>query len=55
MNREIWITGIGRGPSLGEGRAAHWAALNGGAEAVVDTRTSAPYPVHPLPALNLDA
>ncbi|MDB5384316.1 MAG: beta-ketoacyl-ACP synthase [Rhodospirillales bacterium] len=55
MNREIWITGIGLVTSFGEGRAAHWAALNGGAEAVVDTQTFAPYPVHPLPALNLDA
>ncbi|MES2712263.1 MAG: beta-ketoacyl-ACP synthase [Pseudomonadota bacterium] len=55
MNREIWITGIGLVTSLGEGRAAHWAALNGGAVPVVDTDTFAPYAVHPLPALNLDA
>ncbi|MBR0654384.1 beta-ketoacyl-ACP synthase [Plastoroseomonas arctica] len=55
MNREIWITGIGLVTSLGEGRAAHWQALNAGATPVVDTETFAPYPVHPLPVLNLDA
>ena len=55
MNREIWITGIGLVTCLGEGRAAHWAALNGPAVPVVDTDSFAPFPVHPLPALNLDA
>ncbi len=55
MNREIWITGIGLVTSLGEGRAAHWAALGGPAAPVLDTDSFAPFPVHPLPALNLDA
>jgi len=55
MSREIWITGIGLVTSLGEGRAAHWAALNAGAAPVFDTESFAPYPLHPLPPLNLDA
>jgi 3-oxoacyl-[acyl-carrier-protein] synthase II len=50
---EAWITGIGLVSSLGEGLDAHWAALNGG-QVNVDTKTFAPYIVHPLAPLNYD-
>ncbi|TDH64637.1 beta-ketoacyl-ACP synthase [Dankookia rubra] len=53
MTETIWITGIGLVSSLGEGTEVHQAAL-GGAAPVVDADTFAPYPVHPLPALDLD-
>jgi 3-oxoacyl-[acyl-carrier-protein] synthase II len=54
-NREVWITGIGLVSSLGEGAEAHWAALNASdAKPVVDETSFAPFPVHPLPALDLD-
>jgi 3-oxoacyl-[acyl-carrier-protein] synthase II len=50
------ITGIGLVSCLGEGTEAHWAALNrdGGFRPVVDTTTFAPWPVHPMTALELD-
>ena len=55
MARDVWITGIGLVSSLGEGPDAHWEALTApGAKPVLDETTFAPYPVHPLPALNLD-
>jgi 3-oxoacyl-[acyl-carrier-protein] synthase II len=53
--RDVVITGIGLVSSLGEGPEAHWEALNNGAKPVVDAASFAPFPVHPLPALSLDA
>ncbi|MCA3278252.1 MAG: beta-ketoacyl-ACP synthase [Roseomonas sp.] len=53
--RDVVITGIGLVSSLGEGPEAHWAALHGGAQPVVDAASFAPFPVHPLPAISLDA
>ena len=53
--RDVVITGIGLVSSLGEGPDAHWAALTKGAKPVVDSASFAPFPVHPLPALSLDA
>ncbi len=51
---EVWITGIGLISSLGEGHAAHWARLGGAERAapVVDEASFAPYPVHPLAAVD---
>lgn len=55
MAKDVWITGIGLVSSLGEGADAHWAALTTpGTKPVVDEATFAPFPVHPLPALELD-
>jgi 3-oxoacyl-[acyl-carrier-protein] synthase II len=50
------ITGVGLISCLGEGVEAHWAALNrdGGFSPVVDAATYAPWPVHPMTALELD-
>jgi 3-oxoacyl-[acyl-carrier-protein] synthase II len=53
--RDVVITGIGLVSSLGEGPEAHWEALTKGAKPVVDATSFAPFPVHPLPALSLDA
>ncbi|RAI58622.1 beta-ketoacyl-ACP synthase [Roseicella frigidaeris] len=53
MTESIWITGIGLVSSLGEGPEIHRAALAGRAP-VVDDTSFAPYPIHPLPALELD-
>ncbi|MGH7212883.1 MAG: beta-ketoacyl-ACP synthase [Acetobacteraceae bacterium] len=54
--RDAVITGIGLVSSLGEGPDAHWAALTapGGARPVLDAERFAPFPVHPLVALDLD-
>lgn len=52
--RDVWITGIGLVSSLGEGLDAHWAALEGGAEPVLDQSGFAPYVVHPLAKINFD-
>ena len=55
MAKDVWITGIGLVSSLGEGPDAHWAALTDTAtKPVVDEAAFAPFPVHPLPALELD-
>ena len=53
--RDVVITGIGLVSSLGEGPEAHWEALTKGAKPVVDAASFAPFPVHPLPTLSLDA
>jgi len=53
--RDVVITGIGLVSSLGEGPEAHWAALHDGAKPVVDSASFAPFLVHPLPPLSLDA
>jgi len=53
MVRDVVITGIGLASSLGEGLSAHVDAL-GAAAPVVDTRSFAPYPLHPLKPLELD-
>ena len=61
--QEVWITGIGLVSSLGEGAAPHRAAtVAAPAEPdasppprpVLDEAGFAPFPVHPLPALDLD-
>lgn len=54
--QDVVITGIGLVSSLGEGPDAHWSVLSQpGAAPVVDEAAFAPYPVHPLPAISLDA
>jgi 3-oxoacyl-[acyl-carrier-protein] synthase II len=52
--QEVWITGIGLVTSLAEGAEANRAALMAGAAPVVDETGFAPFPVHPLVALELD-
>ena len=54
MTEDVWITGIGIVSSLGEGPAAHAGVLSGEARPVVDSATFAPFPIHPMPALELD-
>ncbi|MDB5372346.1 MAG: 3-oxoacyl-[acyl-carrier-protein] synthase, partial [Belnapia sp.] len=56
MTEPVWITGVGLVSCLGEGPAPHLAALAAPPAApVVDAATFAPFPIHPLPALNLDS
>lgn len=52
---EAWITGIGLVSSLGEGTEAHWQRLGPHTvpAAVVDEVRYAPYPVHPLVAIDV--
>jgi 3-oxoacyl-[acyl-carrier-protein] synthase II len=51
----VWITGIGLVSCLGEGVEPHLAALQApGARPVVDEESFAPFPVHPMPALDFD-
>ncbi|HZH50750.1 MAG TPA: beta-ketoacyl-ACP synthase [Microvirga sp.] len=52
--RDVVVTGIGLVSSAGEGVEPHLAALSGGAEPRVDQDTFAPYPVHPVVALDWD-
>src|SRR3981081_2945078 len=52
--KEVWITGIGIGSSLGEGLDAHWDALNA-RRINVDEKRFAPYIVHPLAPVSFDA
>jgi 3-oxoacyl-[acyl-carrier-protein] synthase II len=54
--RDALITGIGLVSCLGEGDAAHWAALDapGGFQPVVDTVRCAPWMAHPIAPLELD-
>ena len=56
MQRDVWITGRGLISALGEGGAAHWAALQDPARwrAAVDEKSFAPFPIHPIAALDLD-
>jgi 3-oxoacyl-[acyl-carrier-protein] synthase II len=51
---EVWITGIGLASSLGVGLDANWEALQAG-RINADEKTFAPYVVHPLAQINLDA
>ena len=55
MTREVWITGSGLISALGEGREAHWAALNDPAawHARMDSQKLAPYTIHPMVSLEL--
>lgn len=55
-DREAVITGIGLVSSLGEGLDGHWTALTapGGFRPVVDAERFAPFPVHPIAALDFD-
>src|SRR5664279_258261 len=50
---EVWITGIGRATSLGEGLDANWDALQA-RRINVDEKTFAPYIVHPWAPVNFD-
>src|SRR6201995_998268 len=50
---EVWITGIGLAPSLGEGLDATWDALNQ-RRVTVDEKKFAPYVVHPWAPVNFD-
>ena len=52
--REAWITGVGIVSCLGEGPQAHWQKLME-AHPSADTKTFAPFIVHPLAAINFDA
>ncbi|AZO79914.1 MULTISPECIES: beta-ketoacyl-ACP synthase [unclassified Bosea (in: a-proteobacteria)] len=54
MHRDVVITGIGLASSLGEGIEAHAQALATSAAPVVDIKSFAPYPLHPLKPLELD-
>ena len=52
---EVWITGVGLVSSLGEGAAPHLAALERPVpQPVLDEEAFAPFPIHPLPPLDLD-
>ncbi|HYZ33990.1 MAG TPA: beta-ketoacyl-ACP synthase, partial [Crenalkalicoccus sp.] len=51
----VWITGLGLVSSLGEGAAPHAAALaDPTARPVLDEASFAPFPIHPMPLLDLD-
>lgn len=54
MKHGVVITGIGLASSLGEGIDTHADALAAMSAPVVDATSFAPYPVHPLKALELD-
>jgi len=53
--REVWITGVGLLTCLGNGLDATWDSLVRGDLASHDDKTFAPYFVHPLGPINLDA
>jgi 3-oxoacyl-[acyl-carrier-protein] synthase II len=53
MNAEVVITGIGLLSGLGQGGQAHWTKLSTrGVGPIVDRSRFAPYPVHPLGAVD---
>ena len=52
--REVVVTGIGLVSCAGEGVDAHLAALAAGAPPPTDAETFAPFPVHPIAALDYD-
>lgn len=52
--RPVLITGIGLISSLGEGPQVHVEAVRTGRAPIVDTQGFAPYPVHPLGAIEYD-
>ena len=54
---EVWVTGIGLVSSLGEGPDTHWKQLRPGKTPVpsVDSVSQAPYPVHPIVEIDIDA
>jgi len=54
MTREVVITGIGLLSSLGEGVGPHIEAADGVRAPVIDMASFAPYPVHPLGAVEYD-
>src|SRR5262245_3488949 len=51
--REAWITGMGIVSCLGEGRDAHWQALQEG-RTRTDAQRFAPYMVHPIAPIDFD-
>lgn len=53
---EVWVTGIGLVSSLGEGPDTHWTQLaaDGVPGVSVDSECQAPYPVHPMVAIDID-
>lgn len=51
---DVVVTGVGLVTSLGEGGEAVRDALVGGAKPVLDTTQTAPFPIHPLVALDYD-
>lgn len=54
MARDVVITGIGLASSHGEGIETHAHVLATGAAPIIDEASFAPYPIHPLKALELD-
>jgi 3-oxoacyl-[acyl-carrier-protein] synthase II len=56
VQREVWITGRGLISALGEGSEAHWSSLQAAEHwrAAADEKSFAPFPVHPIGALDLD-
>ncbi|NNM73121.1 beta-ketoacyl-ACP synthase [Enterovirga aerilata] len=54
MTRPVVVTGIGLVSSLGEGIETHLAALAGPPRPRIDAERFAPYPVHPMPAIEWD-
>lgn len=53
QGRQVWITGIGLLSSLGEGQSVHMSKLCDAAAAPrIDDDRFAPYPVHPLAAVD---
>lgn len=54
MTRPVLVTGLGLVSCVGEGIAAHLAALDSDAAPRTDTETFAPYCVHPAPPIAWD-
>lgn len=55
--KEVWITGIGMVSCYGEGAQNHWDQLGGNnsPKPIQDSKTYAPYCVHPLPEIDWTA